>query len=110
MLLGNTWDGLGEDPPIAFPQTIFKVVVAFLVALGVVALGKGNPVGALGPAVLYLGMMAAVAQLVSRVADRGPLLTLMVGLFALALLHAVIASTYAYLRRRSGSEPLVAGG
>ena len=100
VLLGNTWDGLGENPPLTIQQTVFNTAFAALVGAGIIAVGKGHPLGALGPAALYLSGMVGLWRAMSSAAARGSVMVVMLGLLGLALLHLVTAWTYAYLRRR----------
>lgn len=101
VLLGNTWDGLAEGTLVTMPQVVVKTLYVVLVALGLIALGRGLTLGVLGPVLLYVVHLVAFRQVARQAIDPEPLAALTLVPAGLGLLHVLIVGIYAYLRRRS---------
>lgn len=101
ILISNTWDGLAEGRPSTVGQVIAMSLLVLLVALGLVALGQGRPVGVFAPILLY-GATAGAAVYGGRVVGNPEAIRkFALGLVLLGGVHVLVVGFYVYRRRRA---------
>ena len=101
ILLGNTWDALGDGHVYGYAEVAGKLIFAAAVVLALVALGAGSTVGVLGPLLLYGGLAIGTLRIANQTTEPETLRAMALVFLILGAVHVGVACWYRFIGKRT---------